>query len=64
MRGISEHFLELNAVTASARLAVGVLAGDRPTLLCGELAELRELVFDFLAFCLVCSRVHRSRLGC
>src|ERR1700688_1072023 len=50
MRGISEHFLELNAVTVSARLAVGVFAGDRPTLLCGELAELRKLVFDFLAF--------------
>jgi hypothetical protein len=50
MCGISEHFLELNAVTVSARLAVGSFAGDRPTLLCGELAELRELVFDFLAF--------------
>jgi len=50
MCGISEHFLEHNAVTISARLAVGVFAGDRPTLLCGKLAELRELVFDFLAF--------------
>ena len=35
-RGIAEHFLELNAVTVSARLAVGVFAGDRPTLLCGK----------------------------
>jgi hypothetical protein len=50
MGGISEHFLELNAVTLSAGLAVGVFAGDRPTLFCGELAELRELVFDILAF--------------
>jgi hypothetical protein len=50
MGGISEHFLELNAVTVSARLAVGVFAADRPTLPYGELAELRELVFDFLAF--------------
>ena len=59
MRGISEHFLELNAVTVSARLAVGVFAGDRLTLLCGELAEFREVVFDFPAFV---SHVHRSRL--
>ena len=50
MGGIAEHFLELNAVTVSARLAVGVFAGDRLTLPYGELAELRELVFDFLAF--------------
>jgi hypothetical protein len=50
MGGIAEHFLELDALTFSARLAVGVFAGDHPTLLCGELAELRELVFDFLAF--------------
>jgi hypothetical protein len=50
VRGIAEHFLELNAATLSARVAVGVFAGDRPTLLCDELAELRELVFDFLAF--------------
>jgi hypothetical protein len=46
---ISEHFLELNAVTLGARLAVRVFAGDRPTLLCRELAELRQLVFEFLA---------------
>jgi len=50
MGGISEHFLELNTVTVSTRLAVGVFARDRPTLLCAELAKLRELVFDFLAF--------------
>ena len=50
MGGITEHFLELDALTFSARLAVGVFAGDRPTLLCGELVELRELVCDFLAF--------------
>jgi len=49
-RGIAEHFLELNAVTLSARPVVGVFARDRPTLFCGEFAELRELVFDYLAF--------------
>ena len=50
MCGIAEHFLELDAVTLSAGLAVGAFAGDRPTLFCGELTELRELVFDILAF--------------
>jgi hypothetical protein len=59
-RATHKHQHRLRASSAlGARLAVGVFAGDRLTLLCGELAEFREVVFDFPAFV---SHVHRSRL--
>jgi hypothetical protein len=50
LRGASEHLLELGPITLCARFPVKVFAGDSPPLPSGELPELRELVFDFLAF--------------